>query len=63
MCELELEETSGRSLAATLRHYHPRLRALYFGKAGAPPADGVIVRPFTRDDLLVELEAVGATAI
>jgi hypothetical protein len=55
--ELELEETSGRSLADTLRQHHPRLRALYFGNAGTQPADGVIVRPFTRDDLLVELEA------
>jgi DNA-binding NtrC family response regulator len=60
--ELELEETSGPALVATLLQHHPRLRAVYFGDAGTPAADGVLVRPFTRDDLVLELDAVGAPA-
>jgi DNA-binding response OmpR family regulator len=58
--ELELDDTSGPALAATLRRHHPRLRVVYFADAGTPAADGVIVRPFTRDDLVLELDAVGA---
>jgi CheY-like chemotaxis protein len=60
--ELELDETSGPALAATLLLHHPSLRAVYFANAGTPAADGVIVRPFTRDDLVLELDAVGAPA-
>ena len=60
--ELELDEAPGRTLAATLRRHQPRLRAMYFADAGTPAADGVIVRPFTRDDLFLELDAVGASA-
>jgi DNA-binding response OmpR family regulator len=60
--ELELDETSGPTLAMMLRRHHPRLRAVYFADAGEPAADGVIVRPFTRDDLVLELDAVRAPA-
>ena len=60
--ELELEEASGRTLADTLRRHQPRLRVVYFADAGTPAAEGVIVRPFTRDDLIVELDAVRAPA-
>ena len=60
--ELELDETSGPTLAALLRRHHPHLHAVYFADAGAPAADGVIVRPFTRDDLVLELDAVRAPA-
>lgn len=60
--ELELDETSGPTLAMMLRRHHPRLRTVYFADAGAPAADGVIVRPFTRDDLVLELDAVRAPA-
>jgi DNA-binding NtrC family response regulator len=59
--ELELDETSGPALAATLRQHHPGLRAVYFGTAGTPAANGIIVRPFTRDDLVLTLHA-GALA-
>ena len=51
--ELELDETSGPSLAATLRQHHPGLRAVFFGDPGTTAADGIIVRPFTRDDLML----------
>ena len=61
--ELELDETSGESLAATLRHHHPRMRAVFLGNQGTQALDGVIVRPFTRDDLLLELGAVAAATI
>jgi len=60
--ELALEEASGQNLAATLRRHQPYLRTVYFADAGTPAADGVIVRPFTRDDLLVELHVAGAPA-
>ena len=59
--ELELDETSGPALAATLRQHHPALRAVFFGDAGTTAADGIIVRPFTRDDLILMLHA-GALA-
>jgi two-component system cell cycle sensor histidine kinase/response regulator CckA len=55
--ELELDETSGPTLAATLRQHHPRLRAVYFADAGTPAGVGLVVRPFTRDDLVLELSA------
>jgi len=59
--ELELDETSGSRLAATLRQHHPGVRAVYLADAGTPAADGVLVRPFTRDALVLMLDA-GALA-
>ncbi len=50
--ELSMEDVSGPALAERLRRHCPDLRAVYFAKSGTPECDGVIVRPFTRDDLL-----------
>lgn len=59
VAELALEDTTGPALAATLRRHQPALRTVYLGDAGTPPAEGVIVRPFTRDDLVLQLDGVG----
>lgn len=50
--ELSMDDVSGPALADRLRRHCPDLRAIYFGKSGTPECDGVIVRPFTREDLL-----------
>ncbi len=64
--ELSMDDMSGPALAERLRRQCPDLVAMYFGKSGTPECEGVIVRPFTRDDLLAALPAlrvsVSATA-
>jgi CheY-like chemotaxis protein len=50
--ELSMDDLSGPALADRLRRHCPDLRAIYFAKSGTPECDGVIVRPFTREDLL-----------
>jgi DNA-binding response OmpR family regulator len=55
--ELQLDGTTGETLATSLRRYHPAIRTIYMADAGTPPGPGVVVRPFTRDDLLREIEA------
>lgn len=59
VAELALEDMTGPALAETLRRHQPALRAVYLGDAGTSPAEGVIVRPFTRDDLVLQLDGVG----
>jgi CheY-like chemotaxis protein len=54
--ELSMDEMSGPALAERLRRHHPGLRALYFGQSATPECGNVLVRPFTRDDLLTRLE-------
>lgn len=55
--ELSMADGSGPSLAERLRAYHANLQPLYFARAGTMfEADNVLVRPFTRDDLLDRLE-------
>lgn len=60
--ELQLDDMTGHRLAATLRRYHPQLRSLFMAQATSPREDGVLVRPFTSDELLIELNAAPATA-
>ena len=55
--ELQLDGASGEAITASLRRYHPALRAVYMAESGTPPRPGVVVRPFTRDDLVREIEA------
>jgi DNA-binding response OmpR family regulator len=63
VAELSMEDLSGPALAARLRRFSPGMSALYLGNAGTVECEGVIVRPFTRDDLLaaVRTATVGAT--
>lgn len=61
--ELSMDDLSGPALAARLERHCPGLATVYFGDSGTPPSvEGVLVRPFTRDDLLVAL-AAAATAV
>ncbi len=53
--ELSMEDVSGPVLAARLRRRCPGLRSVYLAKAGTPECEGIIVRPFTRDDLVAKL--------
>jgi CheY-like chemotaxis protein len=53
--ELSMDEMSGPALADRLRRLHPELRTLYFANPGSSECGGVLVRPFTRDDLIGRL--------
>ena len=53
--ELSMEDVSGPALAAQLRRHCPELAAVYFANPGSTECEGVLVRPFTRDDLLEAL--------
>lgn len=56
ICELAMEEGSGPALARRLQRYNPQLRALYIGREGMLcDAENVLVRPFSRDDLLARV--------
>lgn len=57
IAELSMEEGSGPSLARRMRRYNPNLRAIFIAKEGTLcTTEGVLVRPFTRDDLLRRLD-------
>jgi CheY-like chemotaxis protein len=53
--ELSMEDVSGPVLAERLRRRCPGLQSLYLAKAGTPECEGVLVRPFSRDDLVQKL--------
>ncbi|CAN5865960.1 hypothetical protein BH18ACI5_BH18ACI5_01050 [soil metagenome] len=50
--ELSMDDVSGPALTETLRRHCPEMRAVFFARSGTPECEGVLVRPFTRDDLL-----------
>ena len=60
LAELTTDEMSGPALTERLRRDHPDMQAVYFAAAGTSDCEGVLVRPFTRDDLLLQLETVCA---
>jgi CheY-like chemotaxis protein len=60
--ELAMDDISGPALADRLRRNHPGLQNVYFGKAGTPECEGVLVRPFTRDHLLAEIDMAATCA-
>lgn len=64
VAELSGPDVSGPSLADQLRRHCPRLSSIFLGNPGTPEGvDHVLVRPFTRDDLLGRLDlAVRAVA-
>lgn len=55
---LQMDDVSGPRLAERLRRHHPDIRAVYLAEPGTPECEGVLVRPFTRDELLMRLNAV-----
>jgi hypothetical protein len=58
--ELSMDDVSGPQLAGRLRRHCPELATVFFANSGTPESEGVIVRPFTRDDLLAALVAAPA---
>ena len=60
--ELSMDDTSGPALAERLRRHHPGALALYLAQSGTPERENVLVRPFTRDDLVTRLGALTAPA-
>ena len=58
LTELAMDDSSGPALVRILRRHHPDVRPVYFAQAGTPECGGVLVRPFTRDELLREVEAL-----
>ena len=63
VAELAMDDTSGPALATRLRRHHPDLHALYFAECGTPECENVLVRPFTRDELLSRVEAITAASV
>ena len=61
--ELAMRDTTGPALAERLRRYRADLPAVYLGNAGTPESAGLVVRPFTRDDLVRELDLALAAAV
>ena len=56
IADLSNGEGSGPALARRMRRYNPKLRAIYIARQGTVcGAENVLVRPFTRDDLLKQL--------
>lgn len=62
--ELSGPDLSGPSLAAQVRRHCPSLSVIFLGNAGTPEGiDHVVVRPFTRDDLVERIRfALGGLA-
>lgn len=56
VAEMSMQDTSGPTLAHRLRRHRPDLPVVYVAKSGTPECEGVLVRPFTRDALVRELE-------
>ena len=55
--ELSGPDMSGPSLVEQLRRHNPSLSPIYLGNPGSPEGvDHLLVRPFTRDDLVERLE-------
>ena len=62
VAELSMEDVSGPTLAARLRRFCPEMAAVYLGNAGTAECEGIVVRPFTRTDLLRAVSAATAGA-
>ena len=58
IAELSAPDLSGPALAGLLRRHHPEMRVIFMANPGTPEGvEHVVVRPFTRDDLLERLLA------
>ena len=56
--DFKLDGVTGEWVAASLRRYHRDMRAIFMAEGGTPAQTGVLVRPFTRDDLVREIDAI-----
>jgi CheY-like chemotaxis protein len=63
VAEMAMPDMSGPMLAERLRRYRDDLPVIFLAGPGTPACDGVVVRPFTRDDLVVKLEAALAVSV
>ena len=65
IAELSGPDLSGPTLAEQLRRHCPGLAAVYLANPGTPErVDHVLVRPFTRDDLVERIElALSAVSV
>lgn len=59
--EMSMDDMSGPALAERLRRHNPDLRTVYLAQPGTSACAGVLVRPFTREELLAELALPRAT--
>lgn len=56
IAEFSAPDISGPALAEQLRRHHPELKVVFMANPGTPEGlDHVVVRPFTRDDLIARL--------
>ena len=63
IAELSAPDISGPALAQLLKNHHPGLRAVFMANPGTPEGlEHVVVRPFTRDDLLEKIAATSSRA-
>jgi DNA-binding response OmpR family regulator len=63
VAELSTPDMSGPALAERLRREHPALQAVFMANPGTPDGlQNVVVRPFTRDDLIARIEAALCTS-
>jgi DNA-binding NtrC family response regulator len=58
--EFTLDDMPGTALADALLRHHADLRSVFMADTGTPPRDGMVVRPFTGDDLLLAVSAICA---
>jgi DNA-binding response OmpR family regulator len=61
--DLTADDLAGPGLAQRVRRHFPDIQTLYFAHDGTPESEGVLVRPFTRDDLLAALELVSTFGV
>ncbi len=55
--ELSGPDVSGPSLMDSLRRHQPEMSSIYLGNPGSPDGvDHLLVRPFTKDDLVEQIE-------
>lgn len=60
--ELSMEDLSGPALADRLRRVCPAMTSIFFADAGSRESAGVLVRPFTGEDLLAAVATARASA-
>ena len=60
--DVVLDDMPGAALAERLKRHHTGVACLFMADSGTAEADALIVRPFTRDHLLVALDALSPSA-